>query len=507
MSRRGCQLGAMIGALVVAGCEGDTIARRPSSGFFEPEFVDFGEVPAGRTHVGTTTLRNTSGSAIVVRSVRFEPALDVYGAFLEAGGTLNGASLPNGRAVEVEIRFGPRTEGQFNASMVIEADDLAIGLPIRARARQETPAAPALSPGAIAFSGIPVGQASLREIELTNAGDRSGRLDSILVPSGPFSVENRQGAPVALPIFLDPGQSTRMQIRYQPLQPETEARAQIVFGFSAVGTRAVLELSGRSTNIGQLSCPQVPVDFGAIPRGRTETQTIRCARPGNWTFESARWRSGSAPYFVMPSTPRTTPGALEVDVSFEALGSLGQHLGLLELQGAEGAVSAVTVTGTIASPVRGEVDIGVELTWNTPFSDFDLHLVREGGLPFVDGEDCYFQSKNPAWGDAARLTDDPFLDRDDREGYGPETLTLLEAREGRFDLYVQYHDFTRGRVEATTVTIDWRLRSDGGRRHIDMLECGGWWHVGTFINGPPLRFEPVDRLSTDFRSKAAERCR
>lgn len=498
----------IVGCLLWAGCEGDRLGPRPSTGFFEPEEVDFGEVPVGRTHVGPTTFRNTSGSTLIVRSVRFEPALDVYGAFLTEGGTLNGATLTNGRAVEVEVRFGPRVAGTFDARMIVEADDLSIELPLKARARDEQPARPEVMPSALAFTGTPVGAAARRGFELRNTGDQTGRLDQVLLAPGPFTITRVDGAPLRLPILVEANQSLELEVRYQPLMPDQAHREVATFAFSGGSRPAVLNLSGRSTALETLACPEEPIEFGAVPRGRSETRTVRCLRPPGWQLRGARYQAGSAPYFTLPESPRVvSDGSLEMDLGFEALGPLGQHLGTLELESTEGSLTRLTVTGTISPPAATDVEVAVELTWNTPFSDFDLHLVRAGGMPFVAGEDCYFASKNPAWGDLGSSLDDPFLDRDDREGYGPETLTLLRAGEERYEVYVQYHDFTRNRAEATTATIVWTVPGASGRLESDFLECGGWWHVGTFVRGPPLRFEVVNLRSLDFRARAAERCR
>lgn len=496
-------------ALFLAACEGDTIGPSPASGFFDPVSVDFGEVAAGRTSRVTADLRNTSGSRLVVRSVRFEPERDVFGAFLSAGGTLNGSALPNGRAVEVELRFGPRSAGVYDATMVMEADDLAVALPISARARDERPATPSLSPQSISFSGVAVDAVAQREVLVTNVGDQFGELTEVDV-SGPgtFAVTAVGGDALILPVELEPGAGARFEIRYSPSAPDLEEEGVATFRFSS-GLDAELSLSGRATAFGAPDCPGPLVDFGSVRRGQVVRRTIRCLLPSlPWTFEGANLRAGSAPYFSIVEAVAEPRDALEVIVEFEASGPLGQYLAVLELDGEPAADTQLTLTGTIAPPRLEDLSLSLELSWDTPFSDLDLHLVRSGGAPFVDGEDCYFAAKNPSWGDPNWLFDDPFLDRDDREGFGPERTTLLELGEPSYDVYVQYHDYRGAQSEPTRAEVVWSSRIGGsGRRTQDLAECGRFWHVGTLESGPPVRFVPVDTVSWAQRGRAAEKCR
>jgi len=65
----------------------------------------------------------------------------------------------------------------------------------------------------------------------------------------------------------------------------------------------------------------------------------------------------------------------------------------------------------------------------------DLHFVRPGGMPFAfDGSDCYFARMAPDWGRAGDTTDNPFLDRDDTNGPGPENINLSSAAPGDYQV-------------------------------------------------------------------------
>ena len=88
-------------------------------------------------------------------------------------------------------------------------------------------------------------------------------------------------------------------------------------------------------------------------------------------------------------------------------------------------------------------DLHVELAWDTNFSDLDLHLVdqTDGGQFYVAPLDCYYSNKTPEWGDPSSSADNPTLDIDDVDGYGPENINIIHPDASHtYHIYVQYYD-------------------------------------------------------------------
>jgi hypothetical protein len=68
----------------------------------------------------------------------------------------------------------------------------------------------------------------------------------------------------------------------------------------------------------------------------------------------------------------------------------------------------------------------VEMQWDRGWGDIDLHLLNVTATP-SDGwfwtNDCYFANRSPDWGPVGAAAN-PTLDIDDRDGYGPENITI-----------------------------------------------------------------------------------
>ena len=101
------------------------------------------------------------------------------------------------------------------------------------------------------------------------------------------------------------------------------------------------------------------------------------------------------------------------------------------------------LTGTATMPFSAVPwqDIHVELAWDIDVSDVDLHLVDQasGGQFAVAPLDCYYSNKTPDWGDAG-AANDPTLDIDDVDGFGPENINVAQPKDGaKYRVMVHYY--------------------------------------------------------------------
>ena len=481
--------------LMIVGCEPIVVAPSTPSGQFDPDELNFGVVPIEDVVTRATIFQAPSDADRVVRAVSFSPPLDAFGAFLSDGGTLNGTRLFAGGPVAIDVRFVPLVPGSHNTTMLIDGGDLVFELPIRAQARELRAPQLELNPSRIEFSST----MSSVSLEIRNIGEEVASLVSVEVES-PFLIEFDEG----LPQDIGVGQSLISTIEFRPEQSEGIFSSVAVFRLAS-GSDAQIELSGESRLPRQLMCPDGPVDFGAVPRGRTQQRTVVCMLPSpTWVLEDVRFDS---PHFGGIGEPRFDSSKLMLDVEFIAHGPIGPTEATLEIMGhLEDSVS-VDLSAHVEPARAGESDVALELTWEVG-ADLDLHLVRAGGQPFEVVDDCHFASKSPDWGKVGASDDNPFLDRDDLDGLGAERISLLYTSEPEFDVYVQYHEAAMALVsQPKTAMVRWELRNGV----MDMLSqtldrCGDWWHVGRIVVEPTLRFEVVNKVTRDFVSQASTQC-
>lgn len=134
--------------------------------------------------------------------------------------------------------------------------------------------------------------------------------------------------------------------------------------------------------------------------------------------------------------------------------------------------TSVTQTGCTTAQFR------VQLSWDTPDSDIDLHLIRPGGA--VESEnDCFYancEGTGLEWG-AAGSAGNPVLDVDDLSGFGPENIFIRSGAEaGEYRIVVHNYDGS----PATHATVKIYLNDREVQRYTsNTLDAGlrDYWQV------------------------------
>jgi len=178
----------------------------------------------------------------------------------------------------------------------------------------------------------------------------------------------------------------------------------------------------------------------------------------------------------------------------------------------------ISGTVTVDTGEAEAADMRIKLTWNMDGTDVDLHLIKPGGS-FGTLGDCYWNNMYPDWdGDGEYYdptdpsnndTNDPYLDIDNMDGYGPEHITIYSPPAGTYSVVVHYwNDSGHGPSDATvTVTLH-----EGTTNEIvetfgphTLSQSGGWetgetWEATT-VTMPQGTFSSV--AQSTFRSTEA----
>ncbi len=147
--------------------------------------------------------------------------------------------------------------------------------------------------------------------------------------------------------------------------------------------------------------------------------------------------------------------------------------------------------------------IHIQMTWDHPSSDVDLHVIRTGDRDLYRNreQDCYYASCKPvngqprlSWGPGGP-EDDPILDLDDVNGFGPENINIDQPEDNQQYL-VGVHYFSdhawngeEGQTDCTIRIYVWeRLVFE----EVMLLEeTGNWWEVAN-IHWPEAHVETIN---------------
>jgi len=134
-----------------------------------------------------------------------------------------------------------------------------------------------------------------------------------------------------------------------------------------------------------------------------------------------------------------------------------------------------------------------QLTWDTPGdpdetdnsgTDLDLHMVNSD-FPTQDADwawnqspyDVYWDNPTEDWGIQGDPSDDPQLDRDDRDGAGPENISLDNPKAGKLYKYGVYYYRDNGFGESyATLRIYLQGQLQKEYKNIFLEDADYFWH-------------------------------
>lgn len=191
-------------------------------------------------------------------------------------------------------------------------------------------------------------------------------------------------------------------------------------------------------------------------------------------FEASEARTDDEGAVQFPMPEDLGAGDKELDATFRKAGYVTTRVKLRFLAG------TIFANRFSVSPVLPPGRVRIVLDWEGMPADLDAHLVKEGAW--------HISFRN-----LQQFEELAFLDRDDRDGHGPETLTVarLDPR-GTYRYFV--HDFTNAGSRTGNALAKGRARvrlyTDAGL--LDAFDVpaslvGDRWEVFSIVNGEVVR--------------------
>ncbi len=476
---------------------------------------DFGNVDVGRARVFSFTIRNPSPVKLSIKSVTFGEGSDP--AFSFDGELPTSVASEIGRVGEVvNVKFQPNVEGPVTATVVIESDaenltkdppeNVVIQLTASgvARCRPEIQVVNGAGEPRCDFGSVGVGATAFCDLTINNLGQCELLVDDIgFAPGTPAPDVFGPQSNFFLPTAIPGGTGVSLRLYARP-RDTTLATGTLFLGARDSGDARPAPCSPGSGG----SCISIPL---SVQGANVPTCVARVSRINGTPNDDASppiEPLDNVEFSADQSVAAREGGAIQgwqweiLDMPAESsvrLTSPAARETRLQFNSATGNVSGIDVAGTFTLGLIVTDDLGgrstqcsvtinsvpraglhVQLTWDQPVNDVDLHLARNG-TEWCGSDDCYFGGRNRLWGGGDA---NPSLDIDDLEGFGPENIRIEGPDDGNYTVGVGMYTHDAD----TTATVKIYV---GGQ-----LEYEGFSFMGQGSTWLPARVEIRNGVST-----------
>jgi len=427
-----------------AACEDDVLIETPPVMQIGTERLEFGAVAVGRSASQSVTVLNAGSGILKLALPEIEEGAEAFSA------TLGEQEIdPAGQAV-ITVTFAPPAIGRFEGKLLIKGNDPKTpALRISLGGDGYRKGALEVEPHLVDFGLVNAGQVADGKITVRNVGNgellvtdislEPGTSPDFYILSSTKPGELPAGAEALVRLAYRPGlqslppEEGALLVRAaDPLNPEVRVR------LLARLNRAPVADAGPDIDVDPLSEVQLDGSRSYDPDGN-EPLTF------SWALVRRPDGSGADLLGADGARPLLVPDLVGL---YEAELWVTDSTGLRSL-----LPDRVTVKAVPAEKLL------VELVWDSPVADLDLHFIAPGG-DFGSALDCYWANQNPDWGVAGEGADDPELRRDDLAGFGPEVLVYQKPIDGLYQLQVHFYAaHTPSGREPTTATV--RIFIDG----------------------------------------------
>ncbi len=321
--------------------------------------ASFGSVPVGSTVTQLVTLASAGTAPVTINKISTpsDPAFSV------SAGTIP-ATLNPGQTMTLKLRYDPSAVGNDLAQVAIESDASngnIQNIQLSGTGTTTLNAQLAISTTSLAFGNVTVGSASTQPVTMTSTGTSPVTIRAAVVTGSGFTIPGS-----TFPLYLNPGQSTTMNVKFDPAATGVAAGQLTLQSDSSANSTAVVSLSGAGTSAPnpQLTASTAALTFDKVTVGSASTQPVTLTSTGTApvTIRGAgvSGRGFAVSGVTLPVT--LNPGqSVTAHVKF-APDSAGVEDGALTIQSNSSANGTATVnlsgTGTSAAMPQLSISTG-----------------------------------------------------------------------------------------------------------------------------------------------------
>jgi len=399
-----------------------------------PSVLDFGGLSRGETGVQTVTVSSVGEAALELGEIE----LSAPGAFSIVSAP-EFALLEPGDTAELQVAYTPANTEDSGDVHIFSNDPSTPEAIVHLSGVGLIPLLQ-FDPPALDLGYTPPGTQISADIDIVNGGGADLEVSLVAALGEGFAAEDVPA------LTLAPGERYPVEITFAPVFEQAYAGELWAESNTPAGaTKAVL--TGTALEEPVAICEVTPTE----PYALYDTVTFIGSNsyvPGGGEIVGWEWALIDKPEGSAVGMP--TGGADRTGLIPDMVGEYTAQLVVTSDEGEQSDACTVSFT---AVPSQ---NLWVEMYWEKPQDDMDLHLLAPGGS-LTTGTDCYYANcvgRGLEWG-VSGSDDNPSLDIDDIPGTGPENINIKEPEESTYTVYV--HDYmgsTPDVYDANTVTVN-----------------------------------------------------
>lgn len=481
MRKTWLSIGLLALSVAASACNDNKLANQGPKIEVQPSAIAFDATLPGSTNTKVATVTNHGGSVLTVDDMQIGGADAADFQFQATGAGPFPISLGPGAWFAVQVTYAPTAAGEHSGTLTVFSNDPvrpSVDVPLT------TPSmAPDIDaqPNPLAFGAVTVNQTVTNPIVISNVGAADLHVSGAVLDNGSSPALTVDAS--ALPATITPGASVNLPVTYHPTSATAAAGSVTISSDDPDEATVTVPISGSGTTNPVPDINAVPnvVNFGDVQRQTCSTKTTQVQNVGAATLNVtgiSRAIFTSAEYTWTPNTFSVAPGqAKTLSVTYCPVDT-GVDLGTLNVASNDPDENpyGIGLYGNGTPPPLSQTDIALELTWDKNDTDVDTHFWRPGASYKAIPGDVWYEDLHPDW-NAPGANDDPFLDYDDIDGYGPENMNYSNSATGVYTIAMFYFgDHNNG---PTTATLKVYLNGTLAWQGTHLLVNHDLWNVGT----------------------------
>jgi len=412
--------------ITFAACGPEQLAKVNPALTWSPQALDFGERPVLDDLTLDVDLANLGGAPLEFSRT----AVQGDDAFVlkEPVSTLN-----RGESATLKVTFTARAKKAYSGKLVLDSNDPEHPhVEIALAGVGSTAATAVIEPRALDFGRVGENRAAVRRLRITSTGTADLKVKAISLAGGTSPAYGFIGS-VRTPQTLGAHRDGRadeyaeVTVKFAPTSAQDGMAGTLVLETTDPENALVNVPLTAGINLQPLAVPGG--DRIVAPATRVVLDGSRSSDPDgdlpltfSWKLVQTPQASQAALLDLRTPAPSITPdlpGSYVVElVVTDAAG--------LESKPARAKVNAVTSDKLV-----------VELVWNHPLADLDLHFLEEN-TPLDGSRDATGERPDPDFGLQGYPDDDPHHSADKLAGFGPEWVVYEKPADGRYQVIVKY---------------------------------------------------------------------